>query len=159
MRRIAWAAVLVILVLVSSGFAQIRYESPGGSGGTRGVTTLTEASATALFDVGVPSNGYTGMDLSITTFCSDGSDHVALHQIYAISCINDAGSEACTASSPVGATAAVAISFSAASLTFTYSGTNTATVLMTATCSAAQTILQSRWEVRPNRTDVAVTPK
>lgn len=125
---------------------------------------LTESSATAVVNVGVPSNSATGGDLAYTVTADDGADFQSRSGRVSFQAVNKAGAETCvisgfdgtnTGSGTVDETKdGSALAASTGTLTYAWTTSTTPTnacqFLLTAVSSLTQTTLNITFQVHRN---------
>jgi len=110
------------------------------------VQTLTESSATTVFNIAVPSGKTIGMIVMATTMATDGTDHQSVVESFAIAGVNKAG----TVTTSISASVPTATLTSSGTLATTWTAVangNSIDVKNSAVSSLSQTILQCRWRV------------
>jgi len=121
--------------------------------------TLTESSATLVFNVPLASGKFCGLRLMATTDADDGTDFQAVAETIAIAAVNKAG----TVSTTVSAAAPQAVKATTGTLTTTWTAVangNSFDVKCNAVSSLTQTTLKTRWRVEfDSDSTTSVTPQ
>jgi len=124
-------------------------------------TTLTEATATTLFTVTVPTGKYLAAVVECTVFASDGTDFQVLHSRVVINTANKAGTIGTTGLTQTDATGYnTSGTLTPVTYTLVDNGSGVAALKCAATSSLSQTTLSCKWAISIiNSNDAAtVTP-
>lgn len=123
---------------------------------------LTESTATTIFNLPFATATYVGLQVTATTFASDGTDHQAITDTFNISAVNKAGTVTATiTAAPItSTTAASSVATLATTWTVVANGASI-DVKCSAVSSLTQTVLRTKWMiVALNSNDAAtVTPQ
>lgn len=112
--------------------------------------TITDASATALFDVAVAQSGMSGGVIVFTVEAADGTDFQALSGVVSYACVNKAGTLTLTITQ-LSTVEAKAVSSGTLTLAWTFvTGTLKGTVKLQPTGSLTETTFRVTYTVFPN---------